>query len=158
MPEFIEKLSMREKTIFGLSGLIAVGLLIHAMVIAPYQLRQSTLTGQLEQAITDLKWMESEVHRLPRAAISGQAGTFEGSLAKLIDKEVRGQSLATNLAQMTPVGSDQIRVRFTGIGFDRLLKFIASINGQGLSVKDLRINAADKRADVDASLVLEKNG
>jgi type II secretory pathway component PulM len=133
-------------------------MLIHALVLEPYYQKQSGLTDQFDQAISDLKWMESEVHRLPIAAMSGEAIKFEGSLANLIDKEVRSQKLDANLAQMTPVGTDEIRVRFAGIAFDKLLNFIARVNNQGLSVKDLRINASDKRAEVDASLVLNKNG
>jgi len=156
--DYIARLSPRERTIFGLSGLALLGLLIHALVLEPYFQKQSSLIDQLDQAIIDLRWMESEVHRLPVAAISGEAIKFEGSLANLIDKEVRSQKLDSKLAQMTPVGTDEIRVRFAGIPFDKLLNFIARINNQGLSVKDLRINASDKRADVDASLVLNKNG
>ena len=158
MKDYIAKLSPRERTIFGLSGLALLGLLIHALVLEPYYQKQSSLTDQFDQAIIDLKWMESEVHRLPVAAMSGEAIKFEGSLANLIDKEVRSQKLDANLAQMTPVGTDEIRVRFAGIAFDKLLNFIARVNNQGLSVKDLRINASGKRAEVDASLVLNKNG
>ena len=158
MKDFIARLSPRERSIFGLSGLALLGLLIHALVLEPYYQKQSSLNDKFDQAIIDLKWMESEVHRLPVAAMSGEAIKFEGSLANLIDKEVRSQKLDANLAQMTPVGTDEIRVRFAGIAFDKLLNFIARINNQGLSVKDLRINASDKRADVDASLVLNKNG
>ncbi|MFA9420606.1 MAG: type II secretion system protein GspM [Gammaproteobacteria bacterium] len=158
MKDYIARLSPRERTIFGLSGLALLGLLIHALILEPYYQKQSSLTEQLDQTISDLEWMESEVHRLPVAAMSGEAIKFEGSLANLIDKEVRSQKLDANLAQMTPVGTDEIRIRFAGIAFDKLLNFIARINNQGLSVKDLRINASDKRAEVDASLVLNKNG
>ena len=158
MKDYIARLSPREKTIFGLSGLALLGLLIHALILEPYYQKQSSLSDQLDQTIIDLKWMESVVHQLPAGAMSGEAIKFEGSLANLIDKEVRSQKLDANLAQMTPVGSDEIRVRFAAIAFDRLLNFIARINIQGLSIKDLRINSSDKRAEVDASLVLKKNG
>ena len=156
--DFINKLSSREKTIFGLSGLALLGLLIHALVIEPYLEKQASLSGQLEQAIIDLRWMESVAHRLPAGTIPGQVVKFDGSLAKLIDTKVQSQKLGTSLAQMTPVGEDEIRVRFSDIGFNRLLNFIASVNSEGLSVKDLRINAGEKRGDVSASLVLKQNG
>ena len=58
---------------------------------------------------------------------------------------------------MTPINNDEIRIRYKNINFNRLLNFIAQVNSQGLKVKDLRINATDKVADVDCSLVLEKN-
>ena len=158
MANFIARLSPREKAIFGLSALVLVGLVMHATVIEPYIQRQSELNEQLEQGLIDLKWMESVVHRLPSSGASAGRVKFEGSLANLIDKEVRSHKLDSKLAQMTPVGRDEIRVRFTGIAFDKLLNFIARINSQGLSIKDLRVNATDKLADVDASLVLKKDG
>ena len=102
--------------------------------------------------------MESVVHRLPSSQVAGGVIKFEGSLANLIDKEVKGHKLDSKLAQMTPVGRDEIRVRFTGIAFDKLLEFIARINSQGLSIKDLRVIASENTTEVDASLVLKING
>ena len=157
MQDFLSRLSTREKSIVVVSALVLAGLAVHALVIDPYNQKQSSGVGQLEQGIIDLKWMQSVVQRLPSSQLSIPAVKFEGSLANLIDKEVRSLGLESNLAQMTPVGQDEIRVRFTGIAFNRLLNFIAQVNGQGLKVKDLRINATDKRADVDSSLVLEKD-
>jgi type II secretory pathway component PulM len=157
MLDFIAKLSPREKKVFGLSTLVLLGLLIHATILEPYFEKRANLLDQLEQGLIDLKWMESVVHKLPSRQVPGGTIKFEGSLANLIDKEVRSHKLDSKLAQMTPVGSDEIRVRFTGIAFDRLLNFIARINSQGLSIKDLRVNATDKLADVDASLVLKKD-
>ncbi len=58
---------------------------------------------------------------------------------------------------MTPINNDEIRIRYKNINLNRLLNCIAQVNSQGLKVKDLRINATDKVADVDCSLVLEKN-
>ena len=158
MEDFLARLSTREKTIVVVSALLLAGLALHALVIEPYQQKQSSLVEQLEQGMIDLKWMQSVVQRLPASRLSVTAADFEGSLANLIDQEVRSLGLEDALAQMTPTGEDEIRVRFTGIAFNRLLNFIAQVNSQGLRVRDLRINSTDKRADVDSSLVLEKNG
>jgi type II secretory pathway component PulM len=158
MQEFLNRLSTREKTIVVVSALLLAGLGLHALVIEPYQQKQSSLVEQLEQGMIDLKWMHSVVQRLPASQLSVAAADFEGSLANLIDQEVRSLGLEDALAQMTPTGEDEIRVRFTSIAFNRLLNFIAQVNSQGLRVRDLRINSTDQRADVDASLVLEKDG
>ena len=101
--------------------------------------------------------MQSAVFQLPRGNGLTQASKFEGSLANLIDREVRGQNLSSFLTQMTPISDGEIRVRYKEINFNRLLSFIAQVNSRGLKVKDLRINATDKPGDVDCSLVLEKN-
>jgi type II secretory pathway component PulM len=158
MLDFIARLSPREQSIFGLSALVLLSLLVHATIIEPYLERQTNLIEQRDQELIDLKWMESVVNRLPSSQVAGGVTKFEGSLANLIDKEVKSHKLDSKLAQMTPVGRDEIRVRFTGIAFARLLDFIARINSQGLSIKDLRVIASENLTEVDASLVLELNG
>jgi len=154
--DFLSKLNSREKTILVLAAISLMGLLIHAFVIEPFNQKQLELNDALDQGIIDLKWMQTAIVRLPRDNILSQAIEFEGSLANLIDKEVRSQNLNSFLTQMTPISDDEIRVRYKGINFNQLLGFIARVNSQGLKVKDLRINATDKPADVDCSLVLEK--
>ncbi len=158
MNDFLSKFSPREKTIVTFAAISLFGLLVHALIIEPYNQRQLELNEALEQGRIDLLWMQSAVVRLPQNNGITNASIFEGSLANLIDQEVRSQDLNSFLAQMTPINNDEIRVRYKNINFNRLLNFIAQVNSQGLKVKDLRINATDKAADVDCSLVLEKNG
>ncbi len=158
MNDFLSKFSPREKTIVTFAAISLFGLLVHALIIEPYNQKQLELNEALEQGKIDLLWMQSAVVRLPQNNRITKASIFEGSLANLIDQEVRSQDLNSFLAQMTPINNDEIRVRYKNINFNRLLNFIAQVNSQGLKVKDLRINATDKVADVDCSLVLEKNG
>ncbi len=158
MKDFLSKFSSREKTIVTLAAVSLIGLLIHASIIEPFNQKQLELNDALEQGIIDLKWMQTAVVKLPRDNILSRAIEFEGSLANLIDKEVRSQDLNSFLTQMTPISNDEIRIRYKGINFNRLLNFIAQVNSRGLEVKDLRIDAADKTASVDCSLVLEKLG
>ena len=158
MNDFLSKFSPREKTIVTFAAISLFGLLVHALIIEPYNQKQLELNEALEQGKIDLLWMQSAVVRLPQNNRITKASIFEGSLANLIDQEVRSQDLNSFLAQMTPINNDEIRVRYKNINFNRLLNFIAQVNSQGLKVKDLRINATDKAADVDCSLVLEKNG
>ncbi len=158
MNDFLSKFSPREKSIVTFAAISLFGLLVHALIIEPYNQKQLELNEALEQGKIDLLWMQSAVVRLPQNIGITQALEFEGSLANLIDQEVRSQDLNSFLAQMTPINDDEIRVRYKNINFNRLLNFIAQVNSQGLKVKDLRINATDKAADVDCSLVLEING
>lgn len=142
----------------ALAAFALLGLLIHALIIEPFNQKRLAVSETLEQAIVDLKWMHSAVPQLPQNNVITRAINFEGSLANLIDKEVKSQNLNSFLTQMTPINDDEIRIRYKDINFNRLLGFIAQVNSQGLTVKDLRINATDKPASVDCSLVLEKTG
>jgi type II secretory pathway component PulM len=157
MKDSLSKLNPREKIILLLAAFALLGLLIHALIIEPFNQKKLELNEALEQGNIDLKWMQTAIVQLPLNDNLNQLVKFEGSLANLIDKEVRSQNLSAFLTQMTPISDEEIRVRYKDINFNRLLSFIAQVNSQGLRVKDLRINATDKPGEVDCSLVLKKN-
>lgn len=150
----ISNYSVREKFIIGLALLALLSVMVHAFVVEPYTQRVSALMDNLEQGKTDLIWMESVVGRLPANSISVSDTVFSGSLANLMDSEIRELKLKPFLSQMTPVSEDEIRIRYSSISFNRLIEFIARVNEQGLKVKDLRISSGTKPGEVDCSLVL----
>lgn len=152
----MSRYSAREKAIVLLAIIVLAGLSLHALVIEPYQNRNTSLSEQVEQARTDLAWMKSMMPKLPAAQKNLTQSEFDGSLANLINQSVREQQLNNFLAQMTPRGDDEIRIRFSAIPFDLLVRFIANVNDDGLQVKDLRINAADNPGQVDSNIVLNK--
>lgn len=156
MADLMARYSPREKGIVLLAAIVLAGLALHALVIEPYQNRSASLSEQLDQARTDLTWMKSMLPKLPSARKNIAQSEFSGSLANLINQSVRQQQLNSYLAQMTPRGDDEIRIRFSAIPFEQLVRFIAKINDDGLEVKDLRINAADNPGQVDSNIVLNK--
>lgn len=155
MAGFMTRYSKREKrlVLFALLTLLAVG--IHGLLIMPWQARIDVLQADIEQAKTDLQWMASMLDRIPPGHQDAQPG-FTGSLANLIDRTVKRQKLNSFLAQMTPKGETEIRIRFQAMPFHRLLNFIAIMNEQGLQVKDLRISDTGTPSRVDSSLMLHK--
>ena len=154
----LSKLSLREKAIVSIAGIILLGMLFHALLIEPFNQKELELNQAFEQGLIDLKWMRTAVTQIPQNKGPIETVNFQGSLANLIDREVKSQDLNGFLTQMTPISDDEIRVRYKAINFNRLLRFIAIVNSQGLKVKDLRVDATDKLADVDCSLILQKNG
>jgi type II secretory pathway component PulM len=67
---------------------------------------------------------------------------------------VRRQGLTDQLTQMSPVGADEIRMRYSSVDFNRLISFIAQVKANGLDVKDMRISPADNPGIVDSNIVL----
>ena len=135
MFDFIARYSPREKLIVGLALLVLIAVILHAQVIEPYQLRLTELQDEIEQRRVDLNWMKSAVARIPVP-------------------EVRRQGLTEQLSQMSPVGADEIRMRFAAVDFNRLVGFIAQVNTSGLEIKDIRISPGDNAGIVDCNLVL----
>jgi type II secretory pathway component PulM len=55
---------------------------------------------------------------------------------------------------MSPIGSDEIRMRYEAVDFNRLVGFIAEVSSSGFRVKDIRISPADNPGIVDSNIVL----
>ncbi|CAD7841835.1 MAG: hypothetical protein [Olavius algarvensis Gamma 3 endosymbiont] len=154
MLSLLERYTLREKMIVGLALVVVIVLGVHAFVVEPYQERTLALREQIAQQRSDLAWMRSAVAGMPAGEISAAAPQISGTLANFIDKAVRRQGLSGQLSQMSPIGSDEIRMRYNAVDFNRLVSFIAQLNSNGLDIKDIRISAADNPGVVDSSLVL----
>ena len=154
MLKLLEQYSAREKAIVVIALLVALGVGLHAFAIEPYQQRKAELTDALEQARADLEWMRSAVARLPAGGAPQVDAEISGTLANFVDQAVRRQGLAGQLSQMSPVGNDEIRMRYSAVDFNRLIDFIARVNESGLEIKDIRITAVDNPGLVDSSIVL----
>ena len=154
MLSLLERYTLREKAIVGLGLLVLILLGIHAFVIDPYQQRVSALHEEIEQQRADLAWMRSAVAGMPTGGTGPATSKISGTLANFIDQAVRRQGLSGQLSQMSPVGNDEIRMRYNAVDFNRLVGFIAEVSSSGLEIKDLRISAADDPGNVDSSLVL----
>ena len=156
MFSFLAQYSLREKLIVAGALLIVVVLGVHALVIEPYQQRVASLREAIEQQNTDLVWMQSAVARLPAAGAANSAANqpITGTLANFIDQVVRRQGLREQLSQISPIGNDEIRMRYNAVDFNRLVSFIAQVNASGLAIKDIRILPADIPGIVDSNIVL----
>jgi type II secretory pathway component PulM len=159
MLKLLERYTLREKTIVGLGLLVLIVLGIHAFVIEPYQERVTTVREAIVQQRADLAWMRSAVAGMPtEGAVAGtaQIGTAQisGTLANFINQAVQRLGLSGQLSQISPIGNDEIRMRYSAVDFNRLVSFIAQVNSSGLDIKDIRISAADNPGIVDSSLVL----
>lgn len=154
MSEFLARYSMREKIIVALAVIVISIIGAHALVIEPYQQRMTSLQEQIEQQRSDLAWMKSAVARMPTSTVPGGKVQIKGTLANFIDQAVRSQGLSEQLSQMSPIGADEIRMRYKAIDFNRLIGFIAEVNSKGLEVQDMRIIASETPGIVDSHLVL----
>ena len=157
MSELLARYSMREKAVVAAALLVIVLIGGHAFLVEPYLQRVSGVQEAIEQERADLDWMRSAVTRIPRGAADPvDGGEISGTLANYIDQAVRNQGLSGQLSQMSPVGDDEIRMRYSDVDFNRLITFIASVNTSALKVKDIRISPSEDPGIVNSSLVLER--
>jgi len=154
MFDWLARYSMREKAIVALALLVVIVIGSDALVIEPYLERVATLNQQIEQQRDDLTWMRASVARMPATGVNSGIEALSGTLANFINQEVRSQGLSGQLSQMSPVGNDEIRMRYNEVDFNRLVGFIARVSSTGLDVKDLRITPTDVPGIVDSNIVL----
>ncbi len=154
MLKLLERYTLREKAIVGVGVLVLIVLGIHAFVIEPYQERVATVREAIAQQRADLAWMRSAVAGMPTGRAVAGTAQISGTLANFINQAVQRQGLSGQLSQISPIGNDEIRMRYSAVDFNRLVNFIAQVNSSGLDIKDIRISAADDPGIVDSSLVL----
>jgi len=156
MFDFLAQYSLREKAIVAVGLVVVIILGVHSFVIEPYQQRLVFLQETIEQQNADLVWMKSTVARLPAAGAVNSVSneSISGTLANFIDQVVRRQGLSKQLSQISPIGNDEIRMRYVSVDFNRLVGFIAQVNTSGLEIKDIRILPADIPGIVDSNIVL----
>lgn len=154
MLKLLERYTLREKVIVGVGLLVLIVLGIHAFVIEPYQERVATVREAIAQQRADLAWMRSAVAGLPTEGAVASTAQISGTLANFINQAVQRLGLSGQLSQISPIGNDEIRMRYSAVDFNRLVSFIAQVNSSGLDIKDIRISAADNPGIVDSSLVL----
>ncbi|MGD2172988.1 MAG: type II secretion system protein GspM [Gammaproteobacteria bacterium] len=157
MLEYFYRFTPRERAIVAAAILVVIGLGLHALVIEPYQQRVATLEHEVEQRRDDLAWMRSAIVGMPAGEITGDRNRIQGTLASFINQAVSSLNLTAQLSQISPVGNDEVRMRYNAVEFNRLLSFIARVNASGLDIKDLRITAVDSPGKVDCSLILVRH-
>ena len=154
MLDFLAQYSLREKAIVAVALLVVIVIGTHALVIEPYQERYAALQSEIEQQQDDLAWMRSAVSSMPVAGMGTSTDEISGTLANFIDQVVRRQGLSEELSQISPIGNDEIRMRYNAVDFNRLVSFIAQVNTSGLEIKNIRILPADIPGIVDSNIVL----
>jgi len=153
MLEYFYRITPRERAIVVVAVLVALAIGLHALLVEPYLQRVDELETAIEQQRADFDWMRSAVADLPTGEVATDAVAIEGTLANFINQAVSKQGLSPRLAQMSPIGNDEVRMRYQAVDFNRLVGFIAQVSASGLQIKDLRISAADSPGTVDSSLI-----
>ena len=156
MSELLAKYSLREKMIVLVALLVMVVIGGHSQIIEPYLARVAELQDEIGQQRADLEWMKSAVVHMPVGMNAPSSAKIEGTLANFVDQAVRRQGLSGQLTQMSPIGIDEIRMRYKAVEFNRLVSFIAEVNSSGLDVKDMRISPGDTPGVVNSNIVLER--
>jgi type II secretory pathway component PulM len=154
--KILERFNRREILILMVGTVVMTGLACDAFIIEPYNDRYTRAAEELSQTKSDLGWVAESVKQISRSTIVREADSFTGSLANKLNKIVQSRGLKPNLAQMTPVGDTEVRIRFSKIEFSQFLGLIAACRDSNINIVDFRIDVTAQNSIVDASIVLTR--
>jgi len=147
-----QNLNIRERIILYVAGLVVLFILLDSFVIQQYSLKNQQLVEQIEQSKDDLEWMKQAVFRLP-ASNKKTSKIMSGRVVTFLDQQLGKQGLKKNMQQMTPIQKHSARLRLSEVEFNKLLKFLAAIQGS-VNIDEVRLLPSDKNGFVNVSLVV----
>jgi type II secretory pathway component PulM len=136
---------------------LAVGLwLLFTLVLAPVSQSRSAMESNNRNASELLNRVDAKVTEL--IALRGsQQGGASGNLSAQISRSAEATGLT--ISRLQPNSRGEVQVRFEGVDFDRLLSWLAAVEGDlQLLVIDASISQAGQSGGVNATLRLAGGG
>jgi type II secretory pathway component PulM len=143
-------LQPREQVFVRVGGVLVALLLLLGI---PLQLHRwaHQATARVATKTADLAYLQS-VAPLLAAVPPAQDGV---SLLSVVDATTRDAGLASALRGTEPSGNDSLRVRFEGVAFDQLTRWLMHLGQDfGIGVQQATLEHTDTPGQVNASIVL----
>lgn len=159
MKAWFDSLELRERRMLIVGGVLLAITLFYVAVWEPLEhgveaqrqrnAEQQALLQWMQQAVSEVKQLRGASGR-PAQLAKGQ------SLLAAIDRAARANQLGGALKRVQPDGSNRARVWLEGASFDKLVRWIDSLQRrQGVRVVSSVFEAREESGRVDARLVFE---
>ncbi len=155
MKTWWDGISLRERLIVVIAGIVLLYVLLDIILIQPLLSHTQQISEDTVQAQEDLNWMQQAIARLPRGG-SGAVRAIKGSIATYIDGQITRAGLKKNLQQMTPILKHSVRVRLSDVDFNQLLNFLVALESS-IVIEEVRILPQSDNGVVNASLILRNS-
>lgn len=135
-------------------------LLVYAFLWEPLQTRIAQQHATLAEQQGTLEWMRrasSEVRQLRTRAADQRTDGPQPSLLGILESSAREQGLRDRIGRMEPVGDDTVRLDLREVGFDRALRWIATLQqSHGVEVVETSVVANASPGTVNGSFTLRR--
>jgi len=84
-----------------------------------------------------------------------QPGGQQGSLVILLQDSARREGVA--IATMQPIGEQSINTRLDDVSFNAMVRWLAALESQGITVQTATLRAGGESGTVDSSLLLRRH-
>ena len=148
---FNERSESERSWLLGAAAILLV--LVISMALSP-------MYNSLQQNERRVARQHAELEQMK--AIAGQSITIPGepvppggSLVILLQESARGEGVA--IATMQPIGENSINTRLDDVSFNAMIRWLASLEAQGISVQTASLRIGQESGTVDSSLLLRRN-
>ncbi len=151
MKDWYAQLTQREQLSL-LAMAVALGIyLVYMVLVAPLGSAREALSQQNESVAGSLQRVDGLVSRIQSARKSGGKASGRRNLTTLINRSTAALSL--QVTRLQPNSRGEIQVRFEGVSFDDLLRWLHQIEyRESLLVKEVSITQAGTAGRVSATI------
>lgn len=161
MRAWLDRLTARERLALLLGGVLLAAVLLYAFLWQPFSARHARVSQVVSEQRSLLEWMTRSAAALKARRTETAAparGLAEGqSLLGLVDATARAAGLAGQVTRVQPEGADGVRVWMERVSFDRLVLWLARLEGEaGVQTESITVEATDRAGEVNARLGLKR--
>lgn len=147
-----QQLSLREKLIVIIAGVVLLALSLHAFIWEPINLESVELKETLEQEKEDLTWIQNNVHLIKPSTSKTKA--INGSFVSWLDLSVKNLQLKKHLKRIKPRGDKEVKLWIEEGDVKQLIRFLSYLSQYNVTINSIKMTALDKKGLVDANMIL----
>lgn len=149
-------LEKRERLMVGGGALLLGIVILYAVIVGPYLHSRAQLTAQVRARQQLLAWMQPAAARLRALGVMTPAALPGGSLQGAVSQTAASAGLSSALQQTQENADGSVRVQFSSVPFDGLLRWLDQLHRQyGITATDMSVQRGSGPGLVTANLSLQ---
>lgn len=149
-------LQQREQHILAAGALFVLAMVVYLLLLAPYFASRQRLEADIAQRQAEIAWMGPAAAQLQ--ALRGQQPSgipANQSLLAVVSRSAADAGFSQVMKQAQTGNDGSVRVQMQGVGFDNLVRWLATLRRQyGISVRDMTAQKSAAAGNVDTTLTL----
>jgi general secretion pathway protein M len=160
MKEWWNSLSLRDKRLASLAGIIVIVTLLYILIWSPLVNKNDLLRTQIQHNKQLLVWMKAaneQIETLQKNDRSHQTSVSSASLLSTLQTSIKQSSLKDKFTQLKQSENDSVQLSFQSVNFDELITWLIKIwQEQGISVSQISVTPLASIGNVNAEMNLKK--
>lgn len=157
MKQWWEQRTTRERWVLAGGALLLGTVLFYAWLWQPLHMGVEQRRAALQARQDTLAWMRAATAEVPQLRARHSASGTErasASLLAMLESSAREAGLRERITRMEPEADNRVRLSLREVGFDQTVHWLATLQGNGISVRGAQFVSADRPGTVNASLTL----